>query len=123
MTDDATTDMAAPSAATGVLGLDDILGGGLAERHVFLLEGRPGTGKTTIALSFLRAGAERGEPCLYITLSESERELRAGAASHGWELDPAISVYEFVPPENLLDADQQQSLLYSSDLSSARPPG
>jgi circadian clock protein KaiC len=103
-------------ACTGVPGLDDILSGGLSIGHVFLLEGDPGTGKTTVALRFLLEGAARGENCLYITLSETERELRQGAASHGWQLPEQITVFELVPAESLLDADQQQSLLYSSDL-------
>jgi circadian clock protein KaiC len=105
-----------PKSRTGVPGLDDILAGGLMPGHVFLLEGDPGTGKTTIALRFLLEGAEAGEQGLYITLSETERELREGAASHGWTVDGHIEVFEVVPPESLLDADQQQSLLYSSDL-------
>lgn len=108
------TDRAAP-AATGINGLDDVLGGGLSRGRVFLLEGSPGTGKTTVALQFLMDGAAAGESCLYITLSETEDELRASAASHGWTLD-GIDIYELVPPENLLDENQQQSLLYSSDL-------
>jgi circadian clock protein KaiC len=103
-------------ARTGVPGLDDILSGGLSEGHVFLLEGNPGTGKTTIALRFLLEGAEAGERGLYITLSETDRELRAGAASHSWTIDGNIDVFELVPPESLLSADQQQTLLYSSDL-------
>lgn len=103
-------------AKTGVNGLDDILGGGLSRGHVFLLEGQPGAGKTTIALQFLMAGAEADERCLYITLSETEAELRDSAASHGWILPEAIAVYELTPPESLLDGQQQQSLLYSSDL-------
>ena len=61
-------------------------------------------------------GAKAGEKCLYITLSETERELRQGAASHGWSLDERIVVFELLPPESLLDSEQQQSLLYSSDL-------
>ena len=100
----------------GVPGLDDILRGGLSPGHVYLLEGSPGTGKTTIALRFLLAGAERGEKGLYITLSETEAELRAGAASHGWSIGSGIKISELVPPESLLDPDKQQSLLYSSDL-------
>jgi circadian clock protein KaiC len=103
-------------ASTGVPGLDDILGGGLMTGHVFLLEGTPGTGKTTIALRFLLEGSQAGETCLYITLSETDAELRAGAASHGWTLDDNITVFELVPPETLLDEGRQQSLLYSSEL-------
>jgi circadian clock protein KaiC len=103
-------------AATGIEGLDDVLSGGLSRGHVFLLEGEPGTGKTTVALHFLMAGAKAGERSLYITLSETERELRQGAASHGWTLDENIHIFELTPPESLLNADQQQSLLYSSDL-------
>ena len=103
-------------ARTGVPGLDDILLGGLANGRVFLLEGSPGTGKTTMALSFLREGARLGERGLYITLSETEQELRAGAESHGWEIGEDIEIFEVVPPESLLDSDQQQSLLYASDL-------
>jgi circadian clock protein KaiC len=102
-------------ARTGIPGLDDVLGGGLKRDRVFLFEGSPGTGKTTAALSFLLAGAANGERTLYVTLSETEAELRDTAASHGWSLD-GLTVFELVPPENLLDENQQQSLLYSSDL-------
>lgn len=102
-------------ARTGIEGLDDVLGGGLCRRRLFLIEGSPGTGKTTIATQFLLEGAAAGERGLYITLSETEDELRASAASHGWSLD-GVELYELVPPESLLDEDQQQSLLYSSDL-------
>ena len=102
-------------AALGITGLDDITTGGLSRGRLFLLEGSPGTGKTTVATQFLLAGAELGERGLYITLSETEDELRAGAASHGWSLDK-FDIFELIPPESLLDDDQQQSLLYSSDL-------
>ena len=97
-------------ASLGVTGLDDITGGGLTCGRLFLLEGSPGTGKTTISTQFLMAGAAAGEKTLYITLSETEDELREGAASHGWSFD-GIEIFELVPPESLLDDDQQQSLL------------
>jgi circadian clock protein KaiC len=104
-----------PQAATGIAGLDEVLSGGLERGRVFLVEGSPGTGKTTIALQYLLEGAARKERCLYITLSETEDELRATVTSHGWSLG-GIEVFELVPPESLLDDNQQQSLLYSSDL-------
>ncbi|MDY6923401.1 MAG: ATPase domain-containing protein [Pseudomonadota bacterium] len=102
-------------AEFGITGLDDILAGGLARDRLYLLEGNPGTGKTTAAMNFLMEGAARGERCLYITLSETEEELRATATSHHWSLE-GVEIFELVPPESLLDERQQQSLLYSSDL-------
>ncbi|MEN2785985.1 ATPase domain-containing protein [Sphingomonas qilianensis] len=104
------------NCTTGVAGLDEILAGGMARGRLFLLEGKPGAGKTTIATQFLMAGADAGEKVLYITLSETEEELRDGAASHGWQFAPSFEIFELVPPESLLDDEQQQSLLYSSDL-------
>ncbi len=103
-------------AGTGVDGLDDILVGGLRRGRIYLLEGNPGTGKTTIATQFLLEGAKKAERGLYVTLSESEEELRESAVSHGWEFAEPNVVSELVPPESLLDEQQQQSLLYSSDL-------
>jgi circadian clock protein KaiC len=105
-----------PKAETGVDGLDDILMGGLRRGRVYLLEGTPGTGKTTIAAQFLLEGARRGESGLYITLSETEDELRETSESHGWTFDESTEIFELVPPESLLNDEQQQSLLYSSDL-------
>lgn len=102
-------------AQFGIAGLDDILAGGLERDRVYLLEGNPGTGKTTAAMAFLMEGARRSETTLYVTLSETEHELRSAAASHGWSLE-GIELFELVPPESLLDEQQQQSLLYSSDL-------
>jgi circadian clock protein KaiC len=102
-------------AQTGIAGLDDVLGGGFDRARSFLIEGSPGTGKTTIALQFLMTGVAAGERCLYVTLSETEDELRATAKSHDWDLT-GLELYELVPPENLLDEEQTQSLLYSSDL-------
>ena len=106
---------ATEKAAFGIPGLDDITAGGLARGRLFLLEGNPGTGKTTIATQFLIEGAARGERGLYITLSETDAEFRDGANSHGWDLK-GIDIFELIPPENLLDEEQQQSLLYSSEL-------
>jgi len=103
-------------ARTGIAGLDEVLAGGLSQGNLFLVEGEPGAGKTTLAVQFLIEGAKAGERSLYITLSETEQELRQGAESHGWTLGEGVEIFELVPPESLLDADQQQSLLYSSDL-------
>lgn len=111
-----TNNQTLPRAAMGIPGLDNILEGGLARNRLHLLEGTPGTGKTTIALRFLLAGAELGETGLYVTLAETEDELREGAASHGWEIDGRVKICELVPPESVLDSAQHQSLLYSSDL-------
>ena len=74
-------------AATGVNGLDDVLHGGLIADRLYLIDGNPGAGKTTLALQFLLEGRRRGEPTMYVTLSETAEELRDGAASHGWSLD------------------------------------
>ena len=101
---------------SGIPGLDEILGGGFTRGCLFLIEGNPGTDKTTMALRFLLQGAAAGERNLYITLSETKSELLNGAASHGWSLDSNIEVFELQSAENMLDADQQQSLLYSSEL-------
>jgi circadian clock protein KaiC len=100
---------------SGVPGMDDILTGGYASNRAHLIEGRPGCGKTTLGLQFLLDGVKQGECCLYITLSESKRELTSVAERHGWSLD-GIEIYELVPPELSLDPRQQQSLVHSSDL-------
>jgi circadian clock protein KaiC len=80
-------------ASTGIAGLDEILNGGLPTNHLYLVDGEPGTGKTTLALQFLLAGRERGERGLYVTLSESPAELREVAASHGWTTE-GIDIFE-----------------------------
>src|SRR3978361_294947 len=87
-----------PRVSTGSVGLDDILGGGLDPNRMYLYEGRPGSGKTTLALQFLLEGRRSGERVLYITLSETRRELALVAKRHGWTLD-GIDVFELVPPE------------------------
>lgn len=99
----------------GVQGLDQVLFGGLNPNRIYLLEGDPGTGKTTLALQFMLEGARGGEKCLYITLSETAEELRAVARSHGWSLDP-ITIFELTPPEANFSADQYYTLLHPSEV-------
>ena len=105
---------AAARASTGVEGLDQILNGGLTPDRMYLLEGTPGTGKTTFALRFLLAGVARGEQGLYITLSETKAELEAVVASHHWSLD-GIEVHELVD-EVGIDPDVEQSILHPSEI-------
>ena len=109
------TDPAREVVSTGIAGVDDILNGGFTRRRLVLVEGVPGSGKTTLALQFLRAGASRGEPVLYITLSETAEELLAVAASHGWNLD-GITIRELTPPEAELDADEQNTMFHPAEI-------
>lgn len=102
-------------APTGVPGLDEVLGGGFAKGNLHLVEGTPGTGKTTLGLQFLLEGRRSGERGLYVTLSETADELRRAAATHGWNLD-GIDIFELVPPELTMDSTRDQSVLYASDL-------
>jgi len=97
--------------STGNEGLDDILGGGLDADRMYLYEGRPGTGKTTLALEFLLEGARNGEKVLYISLSETEAELQLVASRHGWDLT-GVDVFELVPPETTLDLTQELTVLH-----------
>jgi circadian clock protein KaiC len=101
-------------ASTGIPGLDDILGGGLPVHHMYLVEGEPGCGKTTLGLQFLLEGAKKGEKGLYVTLSETAEELRIVAGSHGWSLD-SIEVFELVSDEGLA-AEAEQSILHPSEI-------
>ena len=101
-------------ASTGVAGLDDILDGGFPVNHLYLLEGTPGSGKTTLGLQFLMKGVQEHEKGLYITLSETAEELRTVAASHGWSLDD-IEVFELVATEGL-SPESEQSILYPSEV-------
>lgn len=103
--------MTLPRIATGTTGLDTILRGGLPVNRLYLLEGQPGSGKTTLALQFLREGVERGERCLYVTLSETTDELTEVAASHGWSLD-GIDLFELASAETVLGDGRQQSILH-----------
>lgn len=104
-----------PRISTGSAGLDDILGGGIDPQRMYLYEGRPGSGKTTLALQFLLEGVRRGERTLYITLSETERELRLVAKRHGWSLD-GVTVFELVPPETSLDPSQELTVLHPAEM-------
>lgn len=104
-----------PRISTGSEGLDEILGGGVDPRRMYLYEGRPGTGKTTLALQFLLDGARRGERALYISLSETERELELVAHRHGWSLD-GIDIFELVPPETTLDPSQELTILQPAEM-------
>ena len=101
--------------STGIAGLDDVLNGGLPRGHVFLVEGEPGAGKTTLGLQFLMNGGSNGARVLYVTLSESEREIRTVARSHGWSLENIV-IYEFTPNEDSLKPDDQYSAFHPSDV-------
>jgi circadian clock protein KaiC len=104
-----------PRISTGSHGLDDILGGGFDRERMYLYEGRPGSGKTTLALQFLLEGVRAGERALYITLSETERELQLVAKRHGWSLE-GITVFELVPPETSLDPSQELTVLHPAEM-------
>ncbi|HLY04753.1 MAG TPA: ATPase domain-containing protein [Rhizomicrobium sp.] len=104
-----------PRISTGSEGLDDILGGGFDADRLYLYEGQPGTGKTTIALQFLLEGARRGERGLYITLSETRRELNLVAKRHGWSL-AGIDVFELVPPETALDPERELTVFHPAEV-------
>lgn len=100
---------------TGIFGLNDILNGGLPACQMYLIEGNPGTGKTTLAMQFILAGVHQGEKALYITLSESQAELEGSARSHGW--DPSeLPIAEFIPAEASLSPDQQYTVFHPSEV-------
>jgi circadian clock protein KaiC len=101
--------------SSGSAALDYILAGGYAQNRVHLVEGEPGSGKTTLGLQFLLDGAAKGERCLYITLSESRDELLHVGRTHGWDLS-TMEIFELVPPELSLDPEREQSIVYASDL-------
>lgn len=100
---------------TGISGLDDILRGGLPADCMYLLMGTPGAGKTTMAMQFLMEGVRRGEPSLYITLSESKREIQKVAKSHGWDLS-GVKICELMPSETNLSAESQLTVFNPSEL-------
>ncbi|MDB5364635.1 MAG: circadian clock protein KaiC [Rhodospirillales bacterium] len=104
-----------PRISSGSAALDDILDGGFDRERVYLYEGRPGTGKTTLALQFLLDGVRKGETVLYVSLSENERELRLVARRHGWTLD-GIDVFEIVPPEITLDPTREMTVFHPAEI-------
>ena len=101
--------------ATGSEGLDQVLNGGFPANRLYLVEGDPGTGKTTLALQFLIEGARGGEAVLYVTLSETKEELTSVAASHGWTLE-GINIHELVPPEDALRSEEQYTIFHPSEV-------
>jgi circadian clock protein KaiC len=100
---------------TGIAGLDDVLGGGLPQGHLYLVEGDPGTGKTTLALQFLLDGIRQGESVIYVTLSESKKELEEVARSHGWPTD-SLSIFEMVPADEDLRPEAQYTVFHPSEV-------
>ena len=102
-------------ATTGVAGLDLILCGGLPRDRIYLVEGDPGVGKTTLALNFLLEGVKQGERVLYVTLSESEYEIRAIADSHGWSLD-GVAMFELSALDQQMKLEAQNTVFHASDV-------
>ena len=103
------------SLLTGVDGLDDVLQGGFPSGRLYLVEGDPGSGKTTVGMQFLMHGAQRGERCLFVTLSESEEDLRGAASSHGWNLD-GIDIKELIPSEESLGEEGSYRMYHPSEV-------
>jgi circadian clock protein KaiC len=102
-------------APTGVDGLDRILGGGLIPYRTYLVEGMPGSGKTTLAMQYLAEGVRRGEKSLYITLSESRAELLASAAAHGWTLD-GVEIREYIITDASMERDRELTMYRPSEI-------
>jgi circadian clock protein KaiC len=108
-------DIDAPPVSTGIAGLDDVLRGGFTAGRLYLIEGNPGSGKTTLALQFLLEGVRLGERTLYVTLSETKQELESVARSHGWSLD-GIHIHEMEASEENLGPDSQLTMFHPSEL-------
>jgi circadian clock protein KaiC len=101
--------------SSGCPGLDDVLGGGLPAGHFYLIEGEPGTGKTTLGLQFISEGIRRGEKALYVTLSESSDELVSVASMHELDVDPGV-VLEVRPSEEDLTPDGQYTVFHPAEV-------
>src|SRR5688572_817139 len=101
-------------STTGSVGLDHILNGGFTPNRLYLIEGDPGAGKTTLALRYLLDGAAKGEAGLYVTLSETREELTDVARSHGWNLDP-VHIFELTASEDALTPDSQYTMFHPSE--------
>ena len=110
-----TTEPDSSRLLTGVSGLDSILFGGFSKGHTYLVEGKSGTGKTTLGMHFVVEGNRVGERCLYVTLSESKAEIEAAAMSHGWSLD-GIEIAEFVPDEASLSEDGRYTVFHPGEV-------
>ena len=104
-----------PRISTGSQGLDDILGGGLDRNRMYLYEGRPGTGKTTLALQFLLEGIRQGEQGLYVSLSETTEELRVVAKRHGWSLK-GLEIFELASADAMLDPERELTILHPAEV-------
>ena len=101
--------------STGITGLDAVLAGGLTRDRLYMIEGEPGTGKTTLGMQFLNEGARRGETVVYITLAETSVELNAVAASHGWDMQ-RVHLHEIIPDESILSADEQYTMFHPAEV-------
>jgi circadian clock protein KaiC len=101
-------------ASSGLAGLDNILGGGFVRGRLHLVEGKPGTGKTTLAMQFILAGRDRSETGLYVSMSETQAELNSVASSHGWSLD-GVELCELAPPD-AEDDGNRQTIFRSSEV-------
>ena len=100
--------------STGIPGLDEVLAGGFPAERLFLVEGEPGSGKTTLAMQFLLEGISKGETCMYISLSESKKELVSASHAHGWDID-RIHIYD-MPVEDQVSPDSTNTFFHSSEL-------